>query len=359
MEAEKRESRHVFKFNFKMKNNNLIGYAVVLCAAVFVLASCSKDENLEKVKGVTKSGDPTTVQVQDFLEEVNNENVADRDKSEALFIMEAALNYHYKKPMSYSVFSSGQYTELALVIENGVVSGSSLADDYQRIITFANENANAGEFVNFIDISSALDSNNVEQLRAVVAYGTTISPTYFQAVGDWKAGANGGQCVNPVYGTGDAAVKIGQVYDYHYAHNFIRSAVDHTKDVYYTNIEVSGTGGSGIGVYNYPAIIPDLHLPYSPGQSGLSLTIAEFALPGSHLDTQGNTNIGINDCVYQNEINIYATNVENKIYTISPSTGLGQEPFSIWMGSSWWFAQGNTPCNHNFYASFFGVPHIL
>lgn len=281
------------------------------------------------------------------------------DKVNALYTLEGALNFYFRKPMQYTLISDVESTVLNLDIIDGVVSGSSLESEFIRIQEYAQEGLEEGQVIDLIDISTAVDSNGVEQPRAVVVTSTaSISQSYYQDLGDWKAGALGGECVNGTYGSTDASLKIGQLYNYHYANNFLMSTVDHTQEVYYTNIEVAGTGGGG-SFYGYPSLVPDRYIPRQARDPWNDPTLlGDFELPGSPIDNM-HPSPGIDDCIYESEINTYASRLEQKIYTVSPSTGLGQEPYKVLMSTDWLMVQGgNPPAHHQIFAAFFGKPHL-
>jgi hypothetical protein len=301
-----------------------------------------------------KSTNPTTEQVLDFLEDVDNHLVADRTRDEAFFILEAALNYAYKRPVEYKQLAGSATENLTLQFSDAdKVIGESLGLEYQRLITWAEYYREEGQVVEFIDISNARDADGVGQLSATVVYATLAAASYYQNIGNWKAGANYGDCVNAIFGIGDAATKTAEVYNFRYANNWLNSAVYQNEDVYFTNIKIAGTGGSS--GYNYPAVTPDLYLPSDPGGSTGSLTnIGQFALLGSPLDNLY-TYPGINDCVQEADINTYATRLANNIYSVNPSNQ--GEPFKVLMASDWLFVPGNANTHHNIYAAYFGVPN--
>jgi hypothetical protein len=294
-----------------------------------------------------------TSQVLGFLEEVENEMVEPRIQADGIFILEAALNYHYRKPITITKYSRALTEDLILDITAGEVSGSSLAEEYRRILDYSESHKETDEIIDFIDISDAVDQAGAERLRFTVVYVLPVPNSYYQSVGDWKAGAGSGKC-NGTLLANDAATETGQIYNYRYANNWLNSSVYQNDNVYFTNIEVSGTGGFGIGVYNYPAITPDLFLPSGPGTAGALTNLGQFALLGSPSDNL-NPGPGILTCIDEQDINIYATRLENNIYSVSPSNQ--GEPFRILMASDWAFAGGNSPVHHNIYAAYFGIPN--
>jgi len=153
--------------------------ALLLSLAILALG-CSKEDSKDKTSSSQvklnknpENEDEVTSQVINFLDEVEYNNVNDRIKEEALFILEAALNYNYRRPMDeYSVFKEGETTFLELDINNeNVVDGTSLANEHERIKSIVTSSLDENEVVELLDISDATDSNGVEELRAVIVIG--------------------------------------------------------------------------------------------------------------------------------------------------------------------------------------------
>ena len=299
-----------------------------------------------------KSTNPTTEQVLDFLEDVDNHLVADRTRDEAFFILEAALNYAYKRPVEYKQLAGSATENLTLQFsEADKVIGESLGLEYQRLITWAEYYREEGQVVEFIDISNARDADGVGQLSATVVYATLAAASYYQNIGNWKAGANYGDCVNAIFGIGDAATKTAEVYNFRYANNWLNSAVYQNEDVYFTNIKIAGTGGSNFS-YNFPNVVPDLHLPSGRSYLTSPNIIGQLGLLGHEEDNLHPAPL-LGDCIPETDINTYATRLENNIYSVNPSNQ--GEPFKVFVASNWWFTQ-NSNTWHYVHAAYFGVP---
>ena len=319
---------------------NLTKYLSIAGAVLFALSSCEKEGLQQKsFEQNKKSINTTTEQVSSFLEELDNGSVADRTKEAAFFILEAALNYSYKRPMEYRHLAGSATDSLNLQFtEAGRVIGESLGIEYNRLLTWAENNRDEGQVIDFIDISDASDTNGVIQLSVTVVYATLASASYYQIIGDWKAGANYGDCTNAIFGTGDAAVKTGEIYNFRYANNWINSAIYHNEDVYFTNIKVAGTGGAGIS-YNFPNVIPDLYLPSSRSFLTSPNIIGQIGLLGHEEDNLHPYTL-LGDCIPEADINIYATSLENNIYSVNPSTQ--GEPFKVFIASNWWLSPNSS-----------------
>ena len=142
---------------------NLTKYLFISGVVLFALSSCEKEELQQKsFEQNKKSINTTTEQVSSFLEELDNGSVADRTKEAAFFILEAALNYSYKRPMEHRHLASFATDSLNLQFnEAGGVIGESLGIEYNRLLTWAENNRDEGQVIDFIDISDASDTNGV------------------------------------------------------------------------------------------------------------------------------------------------------------------------------------------------------
>lgn len=317
----------------------------------------------------TKTTDPVTLSAQAFIGDVEAGTLEDRSKEQGLIDLETALNYYFRKPISFTALSEIEKTSLELVIEANTVSGTSLGSEFNRIVSLAEEKLTSEDrVIELIDISDAPDSNGVEQLTAVVVIGTNQAPPYFESVGDWVGGAFGGKCVpTSTQIPQDASTKISSAYNYAYSNNYLLSAYNQQEEVYFTNIEVSGTG-LGDASKGYPTIFPDLYVTKSTyswdSQNNVAIptVLGEFELFGSPGDNlhpgYPNGSAGIHDCVVQPEINTYKDRVAQSIYSVSPAPGSQKEAFKVYLHSTWLMVPGNAPCTHYIYAAYFGIPHV-
>jgi hypothetical protein len=160
---------------------NLTKYLSIAGVVLFALSSCEKEGLQQKsFEQNKKSINTTTEQVSSFLEKLDNGSVADRTKEAAFFILEAALNYSYKRPMEYRHLAGSATDSLNLQFtEAGGVIGESLGIEYNRLLTWAENNRDEGQVIDFIDISDASDTNGVIQLSVTVVYATLASASYY------------------------------------------------------------------------------------------------------------------------------------------------------------------------------------
>ena len=277
--------------------------------------------------------------------------MADRAKDDAFFILEAALNYTFKRPIEYRQYAGSATTNLTVQFNNadGVI-GESLELEFNRLLSWAEDNRDADQVIEFIDISNADDADGVGQLSATVLYANLAVSSYYQNIGDWKAGANYGDCVNAIFGTGDAATKTGEIYNYRYANNWLTSSVYQNEDVYFTNIKIAGTGG-GNG-YSYPVVVPDRYLPSDRSTLVSPNILGQIGLLGHEQDNLHPTPL-LTACIAEVDINTYATRLGNNVYSLNPSNQ--GEPFKVFIASKWWMTP-NSNTWHDVYAAYFGEP---
>lgn len=336
--------------------------AIILSGALLAFGCSEEDSNnIAPPSQVNLNKNPETVdevtsQVISFLDEIDNENVNDRNKEDALFILEAALNYNYRRPIDdYSEFKEGQTTDLQLQInDEDIVDGASLASEHERIKSLIDNSLDENEVVELIDLSNALDSNGVEQLRAIIVIGQSKPGQYFLTIGDWKALANVGNCAGTIT-TGDAAGVTASVYNYKYRNNSFLSSVNQNGVVYYSGIKVTGSQSTS---GRYPFVIPDLWINSQPEDSnGNPTKLGDFKLVGSSLDNLHPNPLAA-DCVLESEINTYVSRINADIYDISPAPSSQKEPFNVQLETLFLLAPG-APGHHHFHAVYFGDPHTL
>lgn len=330
------------------------------------MVSCQKeqrnDQNSEYMIPIKKSA-ALEDSILTFISDVDHGIVADMETNSAIVMIEAALNYIHRKPMETTQIDTIIRLEIDFELDGNMILGSSIGDKFNYLKDLIDTDllVHCSECsVDLVDVGNPLDSNDKEIFQAVILLSTPAPLAgYNQPVGDWRAGAQYGDCPSGPPNTWDASLATGYVYNYRYAHNFLKSAVYQNEDVFFTNVNIVGTGFSSWGYPTvHPAINPDFYSAYQPAMTSSSspTDLDPFSLVGYYNDLL-NPGAGINDCISQYDINTYATNIENNIYTLQPQAG--QEPYKVLLANDWWGSGPNPQCWWYFHGIFFGVPNVL
>jgi hypothetical protein len=227
------------------------------------MASTNKNSNLASLSvGVYNPSDPDEIleRIEEFLEGVVQEHMEDIPVQEAIWKLEASLNYAFRHSLAPSGQSQIDSLFFDVEVSGDLMSGDALVMVFNDVYDYClGEIDKRGLNVSFIDVTLLDDQGSI---RVTPVYASRIPfPPSIPSIGDWR-GNQDGACLDPAGVCGDKETsghKIAELLVHRYYFNVRTNLnLDPSSAHFHTGIYVAGANASlgegGTGFIDCPRL---------------------------------------------------------------------------------------------------------